>query len=199
MKEIAVAVIFIFPLLNPILCYALDLSWGLKGELLFCGFSGGHPKLQDYTGEDSNGIAAGGFFRISHEDILSLQTELLLSVKGDKFQQKTTKEQIHLTQFYLELPLLLAVSFPLPVKGTPAPKIFAGPYLGIHLYSSGSVMDLGLDINPVDFGVIIGFCVEVQKLFFELSHSVGLVGVSGDLMYDTHFISVGIKMNFSSH
>jgi len=198
-REVTIAVIFMFFLLSPILCSALDFSWGLKGELLFCGFSGGHPKLQDFTGEDSNGLAAGGFLRISHEDILSLQPELLLSVKGDKFQQKTTNTQVYLTQFYLELPVLLAVSFPLPVQGTPTPKIFAGPYLGIHLYSSGSVMDLGLDINPVDFGVIVGYCVEVNTLFFELSHSVGLLEVSGDLTYDTHFIAVGVKMSFSPH
>jgi hypothetical protein len=199
LKEIKIAVVFVFFLLSPILCFALDLSWGMKGELLFCGFSGGHPELKGFTGEDSNGIAAGGFLRISHEDILSIQPEIILSVKGDTFQQKTTREQIHLTQFYLELPVLLAVSFPLPVPGAPSPKIFAGPYLAIHLYSTGTVMERGIDINPVDFGVVVGFCVEVQKLFFELSHSVGLVAVSGDLTYDTHFIAVGVKMSFSSH
>jgi len=72
-------------------------------------------------------------------------------------------------------------------------------YLAFHLYSTGTVMERGIDINPVDFGIVVGFCVEVQKLFFELSHSVGLVAVSGDLKYDTHFIAVGVKMSFSSH
>jgi len=174
--------------------FALDLSYGLKGELLFCGFSGGHSKLEGFTGEDSNGFALGGFAKLSHEDILSVQQEVLFAMKGDKFKNKETKEKISLTQFYIEIPVFLTVSFPLPLSIYLAPKIFVGPYLGIHLFSTGEVKDLGIDIKPYDFGVVVGLGVEVQKIIFELSHSVGLIPISGSLEYDTHFIAIGVGL-----
>jgi len=186
--------ILVFLLVIGGVAYSLDFSYGFKGELLFCGFLGSHPTLNGYTGEDSNGIALGGFTKLSYEDILSIQPELLLSLKGDKFKHSVTKEKISLTQFYIEIPVLFTVSFPLPTSLYIAPKVFTGPYFGIHLYSMGKVKDLGINIKPFDFGIVVGMGVEVHKIIFELSRSVGLTPVSGSLEYDTHFITIGIRL-----
>jgi hypothetical protein len=189
-----IPIILVFLLVMGGVAYSLDFSYGFKGELLFCGFSGGHPTLNGYTGEDSNGVALGGFTKLSYEDILSIQPELLFSIKGDKFKHSVTKEKISLTQFYIEIPVLFTVSFPLPTSLYIAPKVFTGPYFGIHLYSMGKVKDMGIDIKPFDFGIVVGMGVEVHKIIFELSHSVGLTPVSGSLEYDTHFITIGIRL-----
>ncbi len=190
-----ILMILVFLLVMGGIAYSLDFSYGFKGELLFCGFLGGHPTLTGYTGEDSNGIALGGFTKLSYEDILSIQPELLFSIKGDKFKHLVTKEKISLTQFYIEIPVLFTIAFPLPTSlYYIAPKVFAGPYFGIHLYSMGKVKDMGINIKPFDFGIVVGMGVEVHKIILELSHSVGLIPVSGSLEYDTHFISIGIRL-----
>jgi hypothetical protein len=172
---------------------ALDFSYGLKGELLFCGFSGGHPELAGYTGLDSNGFALGSYARFSYKDILSVQPELLFALKGDKFKNSNTGERIGLTQLYIEIPVLLGVSFPLPISLHIAPKIFGGPYFGIHLFSTGKASEFELGIKPFDVGVVTGYGIEVGRLFFEISHNIGLVPIAGNLHYDTHFISVGFR------
>jgi hypothetical protein len=174
---------------------ALDFSRGFKGELLFCGFSGGHQELEGYKGLDSNGIALGGYTRFSYRNTLSIQPELLLALKGDVFKNSETDDRIGLTQLYLEVPVLLAVSFPLPVSMHIAPKIFGGPYFGVHIFSTGKASELELGINPFDFGVVTGYGVEVGRVFIEISHSVGLVAIAGNLRYDTHFLSVGFRMH----
>jgi hypothetical protein len=184
----------LFMLLAAPSLIALDFTYGIKGELLFCGFSGGHPSLEGYVGEDSNGIALGSYARFSYKNILCAQPELLMALKGDVFKNSVTGKRINLTQLYLELPLLFTVSFPLPTAVPIAPRIYAGPYCGVHLFSTGKATDFDLDINPFDFGIVTGYGVEVGWFFFEIAHSVGLTSVSGNLKYDTHFLTVGFRI-----
>jgi len=194
MKRKSASLLCLFLLLAAPSLIALDFTYGLKGELLFCGFSGGHPNLKGYDGQDSNGIALGGYARFSYKNILSIQPELLMALKGDAFKNPATGERISLTQLYLELPLLFTVSFPLPTAVPIAPRIYAGPYWGVHLFSTGKVTDFELDIKPFDFGVVIGYGVDVRWFFFDIGHSVGLTSVSGNLKYDTHFLTVGFRI-----
>jgi hypothetical protein len=185
-------VLLLFSVGGP--CCALEISYGMKGELLFCGFTGEHPNLKDYSGQDSNGIALGSYARISYRNILSIQPELLLALKGDQFKSSVTGERINLTQLYLEIPVLFSVSFPLPTSIPIAPRIGIGPYWGVHLFSTGEATDFDLDINPFDFGVVIGYGVDVRRFSFDISHSVGLTAVSGNLRYDTHFLTIGFRI-----
>jgi len=199
MKQSSASLLCLFLLLVAPSLNALDFTYGLKGELLFCGFSGGHSKLTGYTGLDSNGVALGGYSKFSYRDILSVQPEFLLALKGDKFENSTTGETIGLTQLYLEIPVLLGVSFPLPISMHIAPKIFGGPYFGIHLFSTGEASELDLGIKTFDAGVVTGYGVEVGSLFFEISHTIGLIPIAGNLKYDTHFISVGFRISGKKH
>ena len=199
MKPRSAFLLCIFLLLAAPSLIALDFTYGFKGELLFCGFSGGHQKLSGYKGLDSNGVALGGYSKFSYRDILSIQPEILLALKGDKFENSTTGETIGLTQLYIEIPVLLGVSFPLPISMHIAPKIFGGPYFGIHLFSTGEADKLDLGIKSFDAGVVTGYGVEVGNLFFEISHTIGLVPIAGNLQYDTHFFAVGFRVPGKKH
>lgn len=174
--------------------FALDLSYGVKSELLFTGFTGSHSKLEGFSRKEGNGFALGGFAKISLEDILSVQPELLFNIKTDKYINKETDEKLSLILFYIEAPILFNVSFPLPVSIYLAPKLFAGPYFGIHLFSNDDVKSLGIDFKPYDFGIIVGMGIDVQKMSFEITHREGLISLSESLKHDTHSINIGVKL-----
>ena len=184
----------VFLALRGTLAHSADLSCGLKGEFLFTGFTGNHSSLNGFSGRDGNGLALGGFVRMSWKEVLAVHTDLLFVYKTDHYKNSATGEALNLGYLYLEMPVLINVLFSIPVRNRIVARLFGGPYTGLLLHTSRDARESGITLKPFDFGIVVGMGIDVQSLQFEFSHSVGLVPLSEGLEFDTHAVTIGVRI-----
>jgi hypothetical protein len=188
------AVMVFFLVTVTMSAYSLDFSYGVKGGPVFSRLNGDNSKLQGFDEVIRVGFTMGGFARISHEDILGVQPEILFTMKGSDFKNDETDQEVKLLLFYIEMPILFSVSYPLPLSYHLAPKLFAGPSLGIHLFSSKDVNDLDLDIKTFDLGLALGVGLDVRNLSIEVKYNRGLTSISGDLENEILSLTLGVPL-----
>lgn len=137
------------------------------------------------------GFQFGAVGNIEFNELLSLQPELLFSQKGIKF--KNGSDYIKLTTNYLEIPVLIKVSF-----GSDDFKGFfnAGPYFGYWLSGKsiicfdgktekdiyefddeGNNQDNRLDLG-LSFGGGMAFKIGSGNLIFDLRYGLGLADMN---------------------
>jgi hypothetical protein len=175
-----------------------DVSYGLKGGILYSSFSGSHSSLgnlENYEHKVRIGPQFGGFLHISKEKMLGIQPELLITLKGEKYWNENTEDKLRISLYYIEIPLFFTVTYPLPTPLYIAPKIFTGPYFGFHIRAGGDTEDIGINAGVVDYGVIIGIGINVQKITFEIQYGIGMASVSESLEFGTKAIIVGYTLN----
>ena len=176
---------------------AIDFSYGIKSGIVYSSFSGSHSALENlnnYNHRVRIGPLLGGFIKLSVDDMLALQTEMLITLKGENYLSKETNNKLQVSLYYIEFPLFFTVAYPLPTPVHIAPKIFTGPYLGLHMISGGDTEKIGIDAKPADFGFIIGIGVDVQKMLFEIQYCFGQTAISKSLKFVTKSIIVGVKL-----
>jgi hypothetical protein len=141
------------------------------------------------TGADVDAIAdtlknkvgfVGGIFvafNLSHS--LSIQTEVLYTMKGAGLEETTVDGTVEgkLYGDYLEIPLLLKLKF---LSGGIQPFIFAGPYVGFKLSEKLTVMGEEIPTEEAilknnDYGAIFGAGLQLGRGFHvDARYSMGL-------------------------
>jgi len=166
-------------------------STGLAG-----GLSVG-PKLgvnyADVTGSDAKdnkakiGVAIGGVLAYSFSDLISVQPELLYTMKGNLDEDD---KAINLN--YLEIPILAKFSF---LTGDVRPIAFIGPAVGILLSADydgktevstpGGTIKMTDLVNSTDIGIVLGAGAEIGKLgpgklTADVRYEMGLTTIASD-------------------
>jgi len=165
---------------------AQGLSFGLKGGLNIANLRG-----EDVTVDmDSRiGLCAGGFVAIDVLGIITIQPEVLFSMKGAKYDTLLFGEPVSTSlEFnYIEIPVLVKYSLPLP--GIIKPNLFIGPSLGINLNAKAiaKIGDLSVeddvkeDIKSTDFCLVLGggvdFELDIGKLAIDVRYTMGLTTI----------------------
>jgi hypothetical protein len=117
-----------------------------------------------------SGVMAGGYFRCSLSDKLSIQPEINFYTKGSRINTiDNLYEYVYLN--YLELPALFAYKFRNGKKIQPI--VLAGPAFCINISAYGSRGYLN-DIKKIDVGIDAGAGVEVWQLSFQVRYNYGL-------------------------
>jgi len=172
-------------------------GFGFKGGLSVATLRGSLPTDGLIENSSKLGIGAGGWVAIPLTPNLSLQPELNYVQKGtslgsfdltDPFGIVTGTAELLEAVDYLELPVLLRVSF--PTGGRVSPYLVGGPVVGFRLsqqlritgtISAGTDIDL---FKSTDFGAALGAGSELGRGQFrgtlETRYTLGLTTVSED-------------------
>jgi len=179
------------------------------------GIRGGFPFASLY----GDGVADCGWRRamcvgVSTEysilGLVAIQPELLYVQKGaqcdvDPFTGTDVGETYTVKLDYVELPVLAAMSVPLPslVK----PRVFAGPYVAYNLkaegsFETGSSSDLDF-IKPFDYGAVVGVGTDLDfilaKVMLDGRYTFSLASIhedGGDVKNRTITVMLGLLLNF---
>lgn len=155
----------------------VDITPGIKGGVNFADLGGDDAELIFDGGgsgdfeipiEARTGIVAGGFALIDFDGPFALQPEVLYVQKGAKveieFLEETASSTLKLD--YIEVPVL--AKFQIPLEGSIAPNIFAGPAVAFNITAEqegegpdgSETTDLSEVISTTDFGLQVGAGVD---------------------------------------
>ena len=180
-----------------------DMRFGAKAGLSLynttTSFSGGGFSAEE-TSDRRLGFAAGAYAIIPINERFSFQPELMFVQKGGKFSDEDdffdddffdddffndddffddeggTAELIF---NYLDIPLL--VRFDLPVEGSAAPYLTAGPVVGILLSAkeefNGESSSIDDEMKTLNFGLSLGGGFFVNQIHFDLRYEIGLADI----------------------
>jgi hypothetical protein len=121
------------------------------------------------------GFTGGIFFAFNFGKVLTIQPEIVYTMKGASYVALDDSYTRKLYADYIEIPLLLKLRIPLPVI---QPFVFAGPSVGFKL-SEKTEQD-GVPIGDVlfknnDYGAIFGAGVNLGRSFMiDVRYSLGL-------------------------
>lgn len=162
-------------------CSFAQIGLGIKGGVNFANLSGTDAPPNSKT---LMGFAAGGYLEISLPLLFTIQPEILYSQKGTTFDQGFFGVNIKTTEKlnYLEIPVLVKYSFPVPVL---KPSLYAGPAMGILLSAKTKTETVGLsreeDIKSqttsTDFGLVVGASAHVAIITLDVRYTSGLTTI----------------------
>jgi hypothetical protein len=121
------------------------------------------------------GFTGGIFLAFNFGRVLTIQPEIVYTMKGASFVALDDSYTDKLYADYIEIPLLLKLRIPLPVI---QPFVFAGPSVGFKL--SDKLERDGVPLTEVvfknnDFGAIFGAGVNLGRNFMiDVRYSLGL-------------------------
>ncbi len=127
------------------------------------------------------GFTGGIFFAFNFGSVLTIQPEILYTMKGASYVALDDSYTDKLYADYIEIPILLKLRIPLPII---QPFIFAGPSLGFKL--SEKLERDGVPLTDVllknnDYGAVFGAGLNLGRNFMiDVRYSLGLQKV-----YDT--------------
>ena len=151
----------------------IGISKGIKGGLNFATFGGSDAQ----SGVTSNtGLAAGVFAEISLPGPISIQPEVLYSVKGYKLDVPGISSTTG-TYSYIDIPVLVKFYLlPLPVF---KPFFFAGPSFGFLMSAkekkdntflgTSSEADVKYNTTGTDIGLVIGVGAKLSLIVIDLT------------------------------
>lgn len=170
-------------LLSPGSLLAQGRSLGVKGGVNLA--TQRNEGDEDAPGLKSRiGIVAGVFATLPVSSWLTLQPEALFSSKGAKLDLDGVNATLAID--YFEVPVLARISR----RGTGRVHYYAagGPSVGVQLRarsrtkfgSATEELDLGDDVERLDFGVAVGGGVDVGSLVFDGRYTLGLKDIDKD-------------------
>lgn len=135
--------------------------------------------VQDLEGTIKNkvGLVAGIFLAINIGKIVTIQPEVLYTMKGSQINDPLGEYTGKLYGDYVEIPLLLKIRIPTPGI---QPAIFAGPSIGFKLREKFQLNgeDVPLEENVLennDYGAIFGAGLDFGRHFMiDVRYSLGL-------------------------
>lgn len=162
-------------------CGQLPAEFGFKGGLAIVNTEFITPDFPEINWNSYKRLQAGVFFTINLSDFLSFQPEIMYVTKGAGFTETQSIEDlveasldVQLKMEYVEVPILLKISF--PVGGGVRPGIFGGPYIAYNIKASVltavEVVAAGVvigndetevdleDVEHLDYGFVLGGCLE---------------------------------------
>jgi hypothetical protein len=187
MRAACIAALLTFASAHPL--HAQVPGLGVKG--------GVNLATQKTTGEDAGddglqsmpALVAGVFTTFRVASWLEFQPEALYSVKGAKVDEGSFSSKAIVD--YLEVPMLARVSR--RGSGRTGFYVAGGPYVALQLrartrtsFSGGTIeeIDIGEEVERLDFGVSAGGGVEWGSLVFDARYSHGLKDVDKDRSAD---------------
>lgn len=135
--------------------------------------------IQDLEGTIKNkvGLVAGIFLAINIGKIVTIQPEVLYTMKGSQINDPLGEYTGKLYGDYVEIPLLLKIRIPTPGI---QPAIFAGPSVGFKLREKFQLNgeDIPLEeslLENNDYGAIVGAGLDFGRHFMiDVRYSLGL-------------------------
>jgi hypothetical protein len=135
--------------------------------------------LQDLEGtvKTKVGLVGGIFFAINIGKVITIQPEILYTMKGSQLEDPFGEYSGKLFGDYLEIPLLLKLSLPTPGI---QPAIFAGPSIGFKLKEKLQINgeDVPLEealLEKNDYGAVFGAGLDFGRHFMiDVRYSLGL-------------------------
>ncbi len=132
------------------------------------------------------GFVGGVFIAFNLSKSLSIQTEVLYTMKGATFEYTDVEETVEEKLYgdYIEIPLLLKFKF---LSGGIQPFIFAGPYVGFKLSEKLEVMGEEIPMEEAilksnDYGAIFGGGLQLgSKFHLDVRYSMGLQKIIDDV------------------
>lgn len=171
--------------------------FGFKAGLSVATLRGSLPSDPLIDNSSKLGFAAGGWVAIPLGPSLALQPELVYVQKGTSLGSVDVtgpggnvvgSAEVFEAIDYLELPVLLRVSF--PGGGMTSPYLLGGPVVGLRLSQQlkvSGVVDIGTDIDffkSTDLGAALGAGVELGRGrlrgSFETRYTLGLTSAGED-------------------
>lgn len=169
-----------------------DVQFGLKFGGNMARPSGADVQDLADTLKSKVGFAGGIFLALNFGKVVTIQSEVLYTMKGATFVYQDIDETVteKLYGDYIEIPLLLKIKIPTPVI---QPFIFGGPTVGFKLSeklkSNGETVTLPdgetlLENN--DYGAIFGGGLNLGRhLMLDVRYGLGIKKVLGTIEGDT--------------
>jgi hypothetical protein len=155
--------------------YAQSVSGGVKAGVNFAKISI-DPEEEDF--KNKTGFVGGAFVDFAVGDRLSVQPELLFSMKGAKFEEDDGTEG-KLEVNMIQVPVLLKVGF-----GAAGPFVVVGPGFGFRtsakIKADGFEEDIKDDVATVDVSGIIGVGVQFGPGSIEARYDHGFNDLDED-------------------
>ena len=154
---------------------AAGVQFGLKAGANIAKPTGADAEDPLATIKSRVGFTGGIFLAFNFGKVLTIQTEVLYTMKGATYVALDDSYTDKLYGDYIEIPLLLKLKIPLPVI---QPFVFAGPSVGFKLSekveSDGVPLDEKLFKNN-DYGAIFGAGLNLGRSFMiDVRYSLGL-------------------------
>ncbi|MFA5780064.1 MAG: porin family protein [Elusimicrobiota bacterium] len=185
MKKLLVIFVALFIVSSVI--YAKEIKGGVKAGINIANWSGDDVEKEDK--KSRVGIVAGGFVTIPLNDQFSLQPELLLSMKGVKYEGSFMGESYESTVklTYIEIPVLAKLN--IPSEGSVKPNVFLGPSIGMKASAKSEFVFGGVseesdleDVKSLDLGLAIGGGVDIDagagKVTLDARYTMGLTSIN---------------------
>ena len=156
---------------------AADIRFGIKAGGNMARPMGADAKDPLATLKSRVGFMGGVFLAVDFGRVVSVQSEILYTMKGATYVALDDTFTDKLYADYIEVPLLLKLRIPAPVV---QPFIFGGPTVGFKLQeklmSNGEEVPLtDALLKDNDYGAIVGAGVNLGKhLILDVRYSLGL-------------------------
>jgi hypothetical protein len=161
---------------------AADVKFGIKGGANAANINGSlFTEIEDLDWKNSVGFCAGVFLELNFGRILTIQPEVLYTLKGAKptFEEGELSGTEKLTFDYIEIPLLLKLRLP---TGSFHPFIFGGPAIGFNLTAKykdivdGETYEGDIDdFKKLDYSFVLGGGLQLgSSLHLDVRYTMGL-------------------------
>jgi hypothetical protein len=158
---------------------AAGVQFGLKAGANMAKPTGSDVDDIEGTVKNKLGIVGGIFIAFNFGKVITIQTEVLYTMKGATIEYVDIDETVQEKLYgdYLEIPLLLKLKIPTPGI---QPFVFAGPYVGFKLKEKITVMGEEMPLEESilkgnDYGAIFGGGLQLGRSFhIDARYSMGL-------------------------
>jgi len=154
-----------------------EVQFGLRAGANLAKINGQDIQEFSETIKNKAGLVGGIFFSVNLGKFITIQPEILYTMKGATLSDPLPEYSGKLYADYVEIPLLLKIRLPLPVL---QPVVFAGPSVGFKLKEkyvlNGQTIELGESLfENNDYGAIFGAGLDLgHHLQVDVRYSLGL-------------------------
>ncbi len=184
-----------------------QVGFGITGGVNFANIGGADVTTSP---QSLTGFTGGIYLDLDIPFLLSIQPEVLYSMKGYKQSGTITILSTSYSMSatanlnYLEIPVLIKYSFPVPVL---KPSLFVGPSMGILLSAKSKVdvtgqptqeSDIKSSTTSTDWGLVVGASANILVVNVSARYTLGLTSLdkqNGLKMYNRVFsLMIGVPL-----
>lgn len=152
--------------------------FGVKGGINWATWDWGNE--YDVEGNTTySGWQLGAFVEWDFDWILSVELDLLYSMRGTKISQ--VRDEAKFNTAYFDVPLLLKYTFDLEYS---RPYFVLGPSFNFLMsadYVAGSdTEDIQNDLEPMEFAMVVGFGIHMKSVLLEGRYNMAMTDVNKD-------------------
>ncbi len=183
-----IGLILIMTMVSFVSSALADVQFGLRAGANSARITGQDIQEFSDTIKNKSGLVAGIFFSINLGKALTIQPEILYTMKGTTLSDPNPEYSGKLYADYVEIPLLLKLKIPLPLL---KPVVFAGPSVGFKLREKYVINGQNIELQESlfennDYGAIFGAGLDLgHHLQFDVRYSLGLKKVISTIQGET--------------